>query len=64
MILIVETGTLYEQGGIGSGLSFFVQAWVISRRGPLFSAMFNPLCTVIVTILAAAFLHEKIYTGR
>ncbi|XP_011018103.1 PREDICTED: WAT1-related protein At4g30420-like isoform X2 [Populus euphratica] len=38
-------------------------AWVISQRGPLFSAMFNPLCTVIVTILAAIFLHEEIYTG-
>ncbi|KAI5557166.1 hypothetical protein BDE02_18G085000 [Populus trichocarpa] len=50
-------------GIIGSGISFFVQAWVISQRGPLFSAMFNPLCTVIVTILAAIFLHEEIYTG-
>ncbi|KAH8505093.1 hypothetical protein H0E87_012372 [Populus deltoides] len=50
-------------GIIGSGLSFFVQAWVICQRGPLFSAMFNPLCTVIVTVLAAIFLHEEIYTG-
>ncbi|KAF5461293.1 hypothetical protein F2P56_017406, partial [Juglans regia] len=54
---------LILQGVIGSGLSFFVQAWCISRRGPLFCAMFNPLCTVIVTILAAIFLHEEIYTG-
>ncbi|KAJ6863245.1 hypothetical protein NC652_039947 [Populus alba x Populus x berolinensis] len=38
-------------------------AWVISQRGPLFSAMFNPLSTVIVTVLAAIFLHEEIYTG-
>uniref|UniRef100_A0A6N2M1N9 WAT1-related protein n=1 Tax=Salix viminalis TaxID=40686 RepID=A0A6N2M1N9_SALVM len=38
-------------------------AWVISQRGPLFSAMFNPLCTVIVTILASIFLHEEIYSG-
>ncbi|XP_065850445.1 WAT1-related protein At4g30420-like [Euphorbia lathyris] len=50
-------------GIIGSGLAFFVQAWCISKRGPLFSAMFNPLCTVIVTILAALFLHEEIYMG-
>ncbi|KAJ6857267.1 hypothetical protein NC651_038845 [Populus alba x Populus x berolinensis] len=50
-------------GIIGSGISFFVQAWVISQRGPLFSAMFNPLSTVIVTVLAAIFLHEEIYTG-
>ncbi|KAK7834559.1 WAT1-related protein At4g30420 [Quercus suber] len=59
----LEVACILFTGCIGSGLSFFVQAWIISRRGPLFSAMFNPLCTVIVTILAAAFLHEKIYTG-
>ncbi|OMO61054.1 Drug/metabolite transporter [Corchorus capsularis] len=50
-------------GILGSGLSFFLQAWCIAQRGPLFSAMFNPLCTVIVTILAALFLHEEIYMG-
>ncbi|KAI3909584.1 hypothetical protein MKW98_014001 [Papaver atlanticum] len=50
-------------GVIGSAFSFFVQAWCISLRGPLFSAMFNPVCTVIVTILACLFLHEELYTG-
>ncbi|KAH7545675.1 hypothetical protein FEM48_Zijuj01G0118800 [Ziziphus jujuba var. spinosa] len=50
-------------GIVGSGISFFVQAWCISRRGPLFAAMFNPLSTAMVTILAAIFLHEKIYAG-
>ncbi|XP_010438180.1 PREDICTED: WAT1-related protein At4g30420 [Camelina sativa] len=50
--------------GIGaSALSFTVQAWAISKRGPVFSALFNPLCTVIVTILAALFFQEEIYTG-
>ncbi|KAI3984439.1 hypothetical protein MKX01_022703 [Papaver californicum] len=50
-------------GVIGSAFSFFVQAWCVSLRGPLFSAMFNPLCTVIVTIMACLFLHEELYTG-
>ncbi|VVB10978.1 unnamed protein product [Arabis nemorensis] len=51
--------------GLGSSaLAFTVQAWAISKRGPVFSAMFNPLCTVIVTILAALFFKEEIYTGR
>ncbi|XVF47819.1 hypothetical protein PTKIN_Ptkin03bG0141600 [Pterospermum kingtungense] len=49
--------------GTALAVSFFVQAWCISRRGPLFSAMFNPLCTVIVTIFATIFLHEETYTG-
>lgn len=59
----LEVGCCLFTGIIGSGVSFFVQAWVISQRGPLFSAMFNPLCTVIVTILASIFLHEEIYCG-
>ncbi|GMY35503.1 WAT1-related protein At4g30420-like isoform X1 [Fagus crenata] len=59
---IVEFGScLYA--GIGSAVTFFVQAWCISQRGPLFSAMFNPLCTVITTIVASIFLHEELYVG-
>ncbi|OWM89950.1 hypothetical protein CDL15_Pgr012587 [Punica granatum] len=50
-------------GVVGSGIAFFVQAWCIARRGPVFFAMFIPLCTVIVTILGAIFLHKEVYTG-
>ncbi|XP_030535636.1 WAT1-related protein At4g30420-like [Rhodamnia argentea] len=50
-------------GIVGSGISFFIQSWCISQRGPLFSSTFIPLSTVIVTIFAAIFLHEEIYTG-
>ncbi|KAM4125632.1 hypothetical protein ACB094_01G324400 [Castanea mollissima] len=49
-----------------SGLTLCVQAYgaCVSQRSPIFPTMFNPVCTVIVTILAAVFLHEQIYTGR
>ncbi|CAL5376512.1 unnamed protein product [Camellia sinensis] len=59
----LELGCCLYAGIVGSAVSFFVQAWCISRRGPLFSAMFNPLCTVIVTIFATIFLHEELYVG-
>ncbi|KAK6151490.1 hypothetical protein DH2020_014125 [Rehmannia glutinosa] len=49
--------------GLTSAVTYFAQAWCIARRGPLFSAMFNPLGTVIVTILACILLHEELYTG-
>lgn len=49
---------------MGSGVALCFQAWCISMRGPLFSAVFNPLLTLIVTILATLLLHEKIYVGR
>ncbi|XP_050216073.1 WAT1-related protein At4g30420-like isoform X2 [Mercurialis annua] len=50
-------------GGIVQALAFYIQAWCISQRGPLFTAMFNPLSTVIVTVIAAIFLHEETYLG-
>ncbi|KAI8018476.1 WAT1-related protein [Camellia lanceoleosa] len=59
----LELSCCLYAGIVGSAVSFFVQAWCISRRGPLFSAMFNPLCTVIVTIFATIFLHEELYVG-
>lgn len=49
--------------GFASAVTFFAQAWCISRRGPLFSALFNPLCTIIITIIACILMHEELYTG-
>ncbi|KAK4425066.1 WAT1-related protein [Sesamum alatum] len=49
--------------GVASAATFFLQAWCIQRRGPLFSAMFQPLATVIVTLFACIFQHEELYLG-
>ncbi|XP_020700675.1 WAT1-related protein At4g30420-like [Dendrobium catenatum] len=49
--------------GFCCAVSYFVQSWCIAIRGPLFSAMFNPLCTVITTIAASFLLHEELYIG-
>ncbi|GJS39367.1 WAT1-related protein [Tanacetum coccineum] len=40
---VFQLGTCLYAGIVGSGISIFAQAWVIERRGPVFSAMFNPL---------------------
>ncbi|KAG6586027.1 WAT1-related protein, partial [Cucurbita argyrosperma subsp. sororia] len=50
-------------GIFGSGVAYYLQAWGISKRGPVFSAVFIPFCTIITTVLAAIFLHEEIYSG-
>ncbi|KAL6846537.1 hypothetical protein ACP4OV_023985 [Aristida adscensionis] len=50
-------------GVMGSGVTFYLQSWCISVRGPLYSAMFNPLCTVVTTALAAAVLREELHVG-
>ncbi|KAL1203131.1 WAT1-related protein [Cardamine amara subsp. amara] len=44
-------------------VSFFLQAWAVSEKGPLFSALFNPLSTVIVTFFGALYLKEQTYLG-
>ncbi|KAJ7979546.1 WAT1-related protein [Quillaja saponaria] len=49
--------------GIGFAISFFVQTWCISKRGPLFCAMFTPLCTVVTAMAGAMFLHEEFLLG-
>ena len=50
--------------GLQLAVLFFLQAWCVSRKGPLFSALFNPLSTVIVTFFGALYLKEKTYLGR
>lgn len=60
---LIELGCSIYSGVMGSAVLFFLQAWCISQRGPLFSAMFNPLFTVIATVLGAILLHEEIYVG-
>lgn len=49
--------------GLTSAITFFAQAWCISRTGPVFSAMCMPLSTVIITVIGCIFMHEELYTG-
>ncbi|CAH8275095.1 unnamed protein product [Arabidopsis lyrata] len=49
--------------GFQLAISFFLQAWVVSQKGPLFSALFNPLSAVIVTFFGALYLKEQTYLG-
>lgn len=60
---LLQFGSTLYAGIMGSAVMFCLQAWCITQRGPLFSAMFSPLVTVIVTVLAALVLHEEIYIG-
>ncbi|WJX94446.1 hypothetical protein P8452_75862 [Trifolium repens] len=60
---LLQFGCILYSGFMGSGVAFFLQAWCISRRGPLFSAMFAPVFTLFVTVMAALLLHEEIYIG-
>ncbi|XP_057795507.1 WAT1-related protein At1g43650-like isoform X1 [Salvia miltiorrhiza] len=50
-------------GVIVTGLSYWLQAWVIEKKGPVFSAIFGPLALVIAAIFSALFLNETLRWG-
>ncbi|XVF80938.1 hypothetical protein PTKIN_Ptkin15bG0115800 [Pterospermum kingtungense] len=50
-------------GIVGSGIVIFLQIWCMEEKGPVFVAMFNPLQTVMVAVLAYFVFGEKLYTG-
>ncbi|AES66298.1 putative EamA domain-containing protein [Medicago truncatula] len=60
---LLQFGCILYSGVMGSAVALCLQAWCISRRGPLFSAMFTPVSTLIVTVLAVLLLHEEVYIG-
>ncbi|XP_074269240.1 WAT1-related protein At4g30420-like isoform X2 [Silene latifolia] len=60
----LELTSLYFSGVVGSGITVFVQAWCITRRGPFFTSVFAPLATVVTTLLECIISHESLYLGR
>jgi hypothetical protein len=51
------------QGFIASGVAFAVQIWCIDRGGPVFVAVYQPVQTLVVAIMASLTLGEKFYLG-
>lgn len=51
------------QGLVASGVALSLQIWCIDRGGALFTAIFQPVQTVIVAIMAAVILGDELYTG-
>ncbi|KAL4185332.1 hypothetical protein AMTRI_Chr10g5350 [Amborella trichopoda] len=58
-----ELFTYAYSGIMCSALAFFIQSWCIKKRGPVFAAAFNPLCTVLVAILEPIILHVDVHVG-
>ncbi|CBI34637.3 unnamed protein product, partial [Vitis vinifera] len=49
----VQLLTIIYCGVVGSGLVYYLQTWCISKRGPVFAAMFTPLLVSFVGIFSA-----------
>ncbi|KAH6800102.1 hypothetical protein C2S52_000566 [Perilla frutescens var. hirtella] len=50
-------------GIIVTGMTFWLQAWVIEKKGPIFNAIFGPLTLIIAAIFSAIFLQETLHWG-
>ena len=48
---------------MASGIAFAVQIWCIDRGGPVFVAVYQPVQTFVVAIMATIALGEEFYLG-
>ncbi|KAE8662084.1 Auxin-induced protein 5NG4 [Hibiscus syriacus] len=59
-----ELFTILYAGVVASGIVFSLQTWCIHKGGPVFVAVFQPLQTLLVAIMAFVILGDKLYSGR
>ncbi|WVZ95728.1 hypothetical protein U9M48_041457 [Paspalum notatum var. saurae] len=55
-------GILYT-GFVVTGVSYYLQAWCMEMKGPVFLAMSNPLCFVFTIFCSSFFLGEIVHLG-
>ncbi|KAG0461965.1 hypothetical protein HPP92_020441 [Vanilla planifolia] len=58
-----ELFTILYAGFVASGIAFAVQIWCIDRGGPVFVAVYQPVQTFVVAIMASMVLGEEFYLG-
>uniref|UniRef100_A0A7N0SVE2 WAT1-related protein n=1 Tax=Kalanchoe fedtschenkoi TaxID=63787 RepID=A0A7N0SVE2_KALFE len=58
-----EVFTVFYAGVVASGIAFAVQIWCIDRGGPVFVAVYQPVQTLVVAVVASAALGEEFYLG-
>ncbi|GAB4839435.1 WD repeat-containing protein wat1 [Ancistrocladus abbreviatus] len=58
-----ELFSVLYAGIVASGIAFAVQIWCIDRGGPVFVAVYQPVQTLIVAIMASIALGEEFYLG-
>ncbi|KAK8526347.1 hypothetical protein V6N13_017391 [Hibiscus sabdariffa] len=60
---VLDSSRIVKQGFVVTGLTYYLQAWVVAKKGPVFLAMTTPL-NLIMTILGSMFLlGEVVYLG-
>ena len=52
------------QGFVVTGVSYYLQAWCADMKGPVFLAVWTPLCFVLTIFCSSFFLGEIVHLGR
>ncbi|OIT32106.1 PREDICTED: WAT1-related protein At5g64700-like [Nicotiana attenuata] len=55
--------TIFYSGALATAATFCLISWAVTRRGPTYPSMFNPLSLIFIAITEAAFLGEEISIG-
>ncbi|XP_047334702.1 protein WALLS ARE THIN 1-like [Impatiens glandulifera] len=58
-----ELFSVFYAGVVASGIAFAVQIWCIARGGPVFVAVYQPVQTLLVALMASIALGEQFYLG-
>ncbi|XP_021291989.1 WAT1-related protein At3g18200 [Herrania umbratica] len=58
-----ELFTILYAGVVASGVVFYLQTWCIHKGGPVIVAIFQPLQTLLVAIMAFMILGDQLYSG-
>uniref|UniRef100_A0A453FRL9 WAT1-related protein n=1 Tax=Aegilops tauschii subsp. strangulata TaxID=200361 RepID=A0A453FRL9_AEGTS len=51
------------QGFVVTGVSYYLQAWCADMKGPVFLAVWTPLCFVLTIFCSSFFLGEIVHLG-
>ncbi|XP_022158422.1 WAT1-related protein At3g30340-like [Momordica charantia] len=60
----IQIITVVYSGMIGSGLCVVGTSWCVKKRGPVFTAAFNPLVQIIAGMFDIPFFHDPLYLGN
>ncbi|KAI9173537.1 hypothetical protein LWI28_002888 [Acer negundo] len=58
-----ELFTILYAGIVASAIVFSLQTWCIHKGGPVFVAVFQPMQTLLVALMASLILGDQLYSG-
>ncbi|KAK7314614.1 hypothetical protein VNO77_33141 [Canavalia gladiata] len=60
---VEELLILLYAGIVASGIVISLQTWCIQKGGPVYVAVFQPVQTILVAVMAALILGDQLYSG-